>query len=498
MENRNLPVPYPQHHSLRNDIVVGVSQPPYLGNMFPPAADLVTPYYSSDETLDSLLSNLSLSDDLPYPQLVFNDSFLGDYDSWFPDSDRTRVDSLQTVRIQNVVENNLGLPRNFGVYDMNVSHNFKPQHYSSMYNHCSIRPRNFYDFRSDNSSPLHNQRVNRLQQDFKHLPLKDLKGLIVFLSKDQHWCRVLQRKFENPSVEEVELVLAEVIDHVPELMQDPFGNYLVQKLIEICDEGQRTQILASLTEIQFRLVSICLNVHGTRAVQKMLEHVTTPRQIVMVMAALRPGIVALTKDNNGHHVIQQCLKLFSAEINKYLLDEVAINCLGIATDKNGCCVLQLCMEYSQGKSRMTLMAQIVANALILSEDRYGNYVVQHMLGLRIPQITTNLLKRLQGSYVCLSQNKFGSNVVEKCLLESDEEQSAMIIMELLQSPNITMLLIDPYGNYVIQKAWGVAKGRVREGLLNVIREHSSSLRSNLYGKNILACVGRMNMYSHVQ
>ncbi|KAK6938613.1 Pumilio RNA-binding repeat [Dillenia turbinata] len=452
MENRNLPVPYPQHYSLQNDVVVGVSQPPYLRNMYPPATDLVAPCYSSDETLDSLLSNLSLSDDLHYPQLVSNDSFLGDYDSWLQDSDQTTVGSLQRARIQHVVEDNLGAPRNLGVYDMNGSYNFKPQHYSSMYNHCSIRPRNMFDFRSDNNNPLHNQRVNRSQQDFRHLSLKDLKGLIVFLAKDQHWCRILQRKFENPSVEEVELVLAEVIDHAPELMQDPFGNYLVQKLIEICDEEQRTQILASMTKIQFQLNSC-----GS-------ENVGAFNNTEADCYALRPGIVALTKDNNGHHVIQQCLKLFSAEIIKYLLDEVAINCLGIATDKNGCCVLQQCMNYSQGKSRMTLMAQIIANALILAEDPYGNYVVQHMLGLRIPQVTTNLLKRLKGSYVSLSQNKYGSNVVEKCLSESDEDQSTKIIMELLQSPDISMLLLDPYGNYVIQKAWGVAKGHVREGI----------------------------------
>lgn len=57
----------------------------------------------------------------------------------------------------------------------------------------------------------------------------------------------------------------------------------------------------------------------------------------------------------------------------------------------------------------------------------------------------------------LSCGKYGSNVVEKCLLESEEEQSADIIRELCISPNLSMLLMHPFGNYVFQTALSVSK-----------------------------------------
>lgn len=58
------------------------------------------------------------------------------------------------------------------------------------------------------------------------------------------------------------MIFNEIIDHVVELMVNPFGNYLVQKLVEVCSEEQRMQIVLMLIEDPRKLVNICLNSHG--------------------------------------------------------------------------------------------------------------------------------------------------------------------------------------------------------------------------------------------
>ena len=83
-------------------------------------------------------------------------------------------------------------------------------------------------------------------------------------------------------------------------------------------------------------------------------------------------------------------------------------------------------------------------------------MLQHMLGLKEPDITANLLKQLEGEFMPIACNKYGSNVVEK-FLESGEEISSRIIMELVGDSNAAMILLDPFGNYVIQSALAVAK-----------------------------------------
>jgi hypothetical protein len=65
---------------------------------------------------------------------------------------------------------------------------------------------------------------------------------------------------------------------------DPFGNYLCQKLLEFATDEQRNLICESVAQ---ELVNISLNMHGTRAVQKMIDFLSTRRQVCF----LRDGTI---------------------------------------------------------------------------------------------------------------------------------------------------------------------------------------------------------------
>ncbi|XP_020552057.1 putative pumilio homolog 8, chloroplastic [Sesamum indicum] len=316
--------------------------------------------------------------------------------------------------------------------------------------------------------------------------LEDLRGKMCLYAKDQHRCRYLQTVVEEGKPEEIHAIFSEVKDQICELMINQYGNYLIQKLLEVCNEGQMTELVVLVIDDDRTLKDICIDMYGTRAVQKLIEHVTTAKQRALVVSVLKRVTVALIKDTNGHHVIQHCLKFFSSEDNKHILNVVADNCLDIATDKSGCCVLQQCVAHAQGEPRDRLIAEITSNSLILSEHPYGNYVVQYILGLRIPHVTADIIAQLTGSYVSLSMNKYGSNVVEKCLREAEGDQVLHIINEITNSPNFLRVLQDPYGNYVAQSALNISKGTVRNNMNNLIYFHYAFLHSHPHGKRVLA------------
>ncbi|KAA3484752.1 pumilio-like protein 12-like [Gossypium australe] len=358
-------------------------------------------------------------------------------------------------------------------------------------------------FNSHNNDQISNgfRRSRWSHEPLNCLSIGDLRGRFLSLAKDQYGCRFLERAIDEASREEIDMILMEVIGHVDELMLDPFANYVVQKLVVMCNEEQKSQIILMIVKDGFRLVNICLNVRGTRAVQKLLENLTSQRQISLIISALTTCVVALTKDMNGHRVIQCCLKNFSDQDNKYLLKEVADNCYQIATDKSGCCAMQHCIDHSKGEAKANLVREIIANALHLAEDRYGCIffflettcfcfqkvsVLQHVLGLKERQTTESLLRQLEGNYASLSCNRYGSNVVEKCMLESGEEQSTRIIKELLRSPIGSRLLVDRFGNYVIQSALSVSKGFVYNALLNLVWVNFPMMRNHVYGRWVLA------------
>ncbi|KAL1195203.1 Pumilio-like protein 12 [Cardamine amara subsp. amara] len=316
----------------------------------------------------------------------------------------------------------------------------------------------------------------------------EARGKIYYLAKDQHGCRFLQRKFAEKDGNDIEMIFTEIIDYISELMMDPFGNYLVQKLLEVCNEDQRMQIVHSITRKPGLLIKISCDMHGTRAVQKIVETAKRQEEISIIISALKLGIVTLIKNVNGNHVIQRCLTYLLPHCGKFLLESAITHCVELATDRHGCCVLQKCLCHSEGEEKHLLVAEIASNALLLSQDPFGNYVLQFVFELQLQWATFAILEQLEGNYTELSMQKCSSNVVEKCLKLADDKHRARIIRELISYGRLDQVMLDPYGNYVIQAALKQSKGNLHGLLVDAIKLHISSLRTNPYGKKVLSAL----------
>ncbi|XVF67484.1 hypothetical protein PTKIN_Ptkin10aG0125100 [Pterospermum kingtungense] len=328
------------------------------------------------------------------------------------------------------------------------------------------------------------------QQRSKYSSLKELRGQVSSVAKDQLGCRLLQKKFDNEVIkrEEIEMIFSEVKDQLHELMVHQFANYLIQKLFEAGNQELRTQLLLLLVRKEQKFVDVCTDAHGTRAVQKFIERISTQEQKTIILSVLmKPVTLTLTKDNHGHHIIQQCLNKFSNEDTKHLVGEIVKHCLEIATDKSGCCVLQQCLSLAKAEDKEHLLAEITTNALVLSENPFGNYVVQYVIReMNQPHVTSNIIVQLGGCYSSLSMSKYGSNVVERCLNHAGEEFRARIIAEIMHDPDFLKVLQDPYGNYVVQSALHVSKGDLHNALVAFIQHHYPFLHSHPFGNKVLA------------
>jgi hypothetical protein len=318
---------------------------------------------------------------------------------------------------------------------------------------------------------------------YNNLPLEQVGGSIYSLCKDQHGCRYLQKQLENRIPEQIHMIWLETNQHVVELMTDPFGNYLCQKLLELCNDEERTVLIQNAAP---SLVSIALNQHGTRALQKMIEHVTTQVQINLIVEALRNQVVELIQDLNGNHVIQKCLNKLSAADASFIFDAVGNHCIEVGTHRHGCCVLQRCIDHADGSQKVWLVERITENAVALVQDPFGNYVVQYIIDLNEESFTEPLVEQFLGRIVQLSKHKFSSNVVEKCLRCSSESARERIVNELLAPGEIDRLLRDSFGNYVIQTALDYAPFNAKQRLVEAIRPLLPSIRATPYGRRIQA------------
>jgi len=336
----------------------------------------------------------------------------------------------------------------------------------------------------------------------QYTKLADYAKEIYNLCLDQHGCRFLQKELDEGGPQEVNIVFNGVIGHVIELMKDPFGNYLCQKLVEHCDADQR---LAIVKGVSSSVVQISKNMHGTRAIQRLIERLQTPEEIKLIRDSFKGSVVALIQDLNGNHVIQKCLRKMEPVDNQFIYDAVAEHCVQVATHRHGCCVLQRCIDHGTAAQKRQLVEPIKRNGVQLVQDPFGNYVVQYALDLGIPGLAFDLMEQLEGELYRLSRQKFSSNVVEKCLKSGDPNCVKRVMRELLlETPDprvepvrlrpieqaqaqILDLLQDSFGNYVIQTC--LSEGAVHAAreyviMVSLIAPYIHDLRNTPHSKRI--------------
>ena len=309
------------------------------------------------------------------------------------------------------------------------------------------------------------------------------------MCRDQNGCRMLQKEIDGKNARLTQIVYTETLNDVETLMCDPFANYLCQKLVEHCTSEQHTRLLQALGR---GIVRVSTNVHGTRAVQRLVDFITTKEQFAILRAGIGDDVIRLIKDVNGNHVIQRCLHAIPSEDNQFIFDAIFRQLYSVATHRHGCCVLQRCLDMGNADQKRVLIASVSAHALDLVMDQFGNYVVQYVVEHSSPTVARELAGRLKGNFVTLSRQKFSSNVVEKLLNCNDPTVVSMLVDEIIAYPAMGDLLQDAFANYVIQTALMRADDILYRRLVDKISPFTYILRNTAHGKKIQAKMHRFD------
>ena len=244
-------------------------------------------------------------------------------------------------------------------------------------------------------------------------PLSMFAGHLMELSLDQNGSRYLQHQFEvTPDGSAVEAVLRETLTTLNVLACDPIAGYMCQKMMARATHAQRLAVLGVLRR---NVCEVCCNTHGTRTVQKLVEHLEEDDEVALMREMLAPCVLELAQNTNGNHVLQRCLQKFAPAENQYIYDAITVPAafLMVATHRHGCCVLQRALDFGTQAQRSAIMALVVTHLLALVQDAFGNYVTQYILELHQQDMPSKYYASLRGHIAQLSMQKFSSNVIEK-------------------------------------------------------------------------------------
>ena len=143
---------------------------------------------------------------------------------------------------------------------------------------------------------------------------------ILILSKDQAGCRYLQKKLEKEPQIATNYFYEAMQPYLTQVMKDPFGNYLIQKIIKNLDDKRLKKIIEAISS---SIVEIGTNNHGTRVIQFLISCLTTRDLQDYFVEIIKPHTIQLLKELNGAHIIQKVLLEFPDscdDINKIIID----------------------------------------------------------------------------------------------------------------------------------------------------------------------------------
>jgi len=363
-----------------------------------------------------------------------------------------------------------------------------------------------------------NEIVANLYASPKRPPLRELLGHVRRLSRDQVGCRLLQQALDEEGSSAATAILNEGLSFWGEAMVDPFGNYLFQKILEKITPDERVTLVKSVSP---RLVNASLNLHGTRSVQKVVELCALDETIEsydenehytnddssektkkkkesaaeLLTRSLSPAAARLCIDSHGNHVIQRILLKLPYKYSQFVFEAVANSVGDVARHRHGCCVIQRCLDSPPSEARAHLVRKIVEKSLDLMQDAYGNYVVQYVLDVCSDEDVHAVCESVVGKVSLLAIQKFSSNVMEKCLERCTDKVREAYLEELSDPDRIRELMMDPFGNYVIQRALAVASHSQALTLVDATRPHLISsngggIRNTAGGRRILAKIER--------
>ena len=283
-------------------------------------------------------------------------------------------------------------------------------------------------------------------------PPEDVKGQVLQLAQYQAGCRFLQKQLDAlegaRKAAFVQAILAEVLPVLPQVITDTYGQYLIPKLVEHCNDAQKSAVVAKLGP-EIRLVAC--HSFGSHGLQRSLQFLGD-EQVQLLSAALLPHVVPLCKDPKGNYLIQCFVRMFGPGSRvEFIFRLLTSELVDIAKHKVGCTVICRCLETADEAQTRAIVTKVLAHALPFARDEYANYVVQHIILHCAKGFSAMLINAYRGHATELCQQKFGSNVMEKCLEASDDAQFKAFYAELTRDSFLPVILSDQFGNFVLQK-----------------------------------------------
>jgi hypothetical protein len=191
------------------------------------------------------------------------------------------------------------------------------------------------------------------------------------------------------------------------------------------------------------------NQYGTKVIQYLIDFLNSEKNLLFFIEKILPHLVVLINDLNGIHIVQRLIFIKSNYI-QLVYDKIFENIQLIAVTRDGSNFIKKLIDFLDEDNMTSLIKAINNNLAIIITNQHGNYIIQSIIIKENLYLKFVIIETIIKNIVSFSNQKFSSNVVEKCF--EVIEMKDKVFDELIKSNNFEQILLNEYGNYVIQKA----------------------------------------------
>ena len=309
-------------------------------------------------------------------------------------------------------------------------------------------------------------KIEKIDQAF----FNKLKGKFEQIIRTHKGSRIFQNYLKNTHTDILHQIFLEIKNKLSELLRDNYANYFCKKFFDCLNQKDRIEFLRI---IQNDLKFLAIDITATYPIQSIIEQLGSKVEKNIIYLGIKYSINAFCYNVYGTHVIEKILSYFEDEFTKEIIEYILNNFIDLAYNINGICVVKKLLLMTHKKDLHNQLKQkINENALNLIIHQFGNYVIQVIFENWDDNELEPILNNYKDKYVFLSKLKYSSNVIER-IIEKNKNNLDNYINEICIGNNLSELMLNNYGNYVIQKAIKLSTGKSQDIIIQ-------KLLKNLY------------------
>ena len=457
---------------------------------------------NNDNLKCNINQNIYNNFNIPYINFIYNIGTNGINNNFMNDkinnSDNNKPMNLNNFNNQiinnNMIQNIENPTNNINNYynisfDINNSRN-EPYNYKNK-DFDAFKNNNYNNYFVNNNNFINkkniNKRNNTKEIKYMNMTLEELANKLDLIATKKHGCKFLENYLKSSDNQSyiINKIFYPKLYWVKlyELCNDLFGNYFIQALIPELDNNN---IISFTNLVINNLLNLCLNQHGTRVVQILINNIKDNKfgLLLSFTKALSKIMDKLLNNLNGSFVIMH----YAATIkeNDFIYDFLNKNLVFIATNSYSCSALQKLIDISTNQQKQKLLFNLINNTDNLVGNQCGLYVLQFIMSKNNYYVNDAILDKIINKIIYLSKRKYSSNVIEKCLESCSPEKVNKLINIFNNEMIIRDLIKDNFGNYVIQKLLIICSNdEIKKNILRYIALEFNNLKNLPFGQKLL-------------